>query len=541
MKHLVSADRSLFIAISLAFILIYGDSTVLSIALPSIQKTFNASNDNTFWVMNSYMLVRAVLVLASGRLSDLFSHIRTFVFGLVILTLASCGCALSVSVFALILFRCAQGIGATFIFVAGMSLITAHSSKSSMARKIGFVLSLGLASMAIAPVVGGLLVKYQSWTWIFVLNAIIGTMAILMSIPAIRQGGKPAETRSFDYIGFVLSVIFTACITVAFENSNTWGFASSRFIITLFSGIIAFILFITVETRQSHPVVNLRLFKSLNFLSSCLVASFVQVAVMLIIFVGMFLQMALGYSPLKAGLLLLPMVVTGFAFSNIGGYWADKYGARLPLLFGTGSICLGFMVTLLLFNTVTYYTLLPLLILSGIGMFMISGPVRVALLTETPQDQHGMTNAILTGMRSIISVTGFSITGAIIVNIQFHQAKSTILALIPSVTSEQLQGLMGLLSQTDNSQFVLSQFSPELQIAIKTSVLTAYTNGFYWSLIFVGILQFISLILALFFINKNVTAHPVRQLERSEGSPDEGTAPHPGDPSIRSGRHKNNT
>ena len=497
------SDHALTIAISLAFALIYGDSTVLSIALPSIQEQYNATNEITLWVVNSYMLVRAVLVFASGRLSDMFSHSNTFIFGLVVLILASFGCAVSPTIGTLVFFRSLQGMGATFAFVSGMSLITANSPKEQVASKIGFVLSLGLSSMAIAPVIGGIIVRLFTWQWIFYLNVIIGSLAVIISAPILNKHEKITEPKGkFDYTGFLLSAAFTAAITLAFENSNTWGWLSGRFITVAMIGLLACILFYFIESKKNHPIVNLKLFSLPNFLSGTLVASFVQVSVILVIFIGVFLQSALGYTPMMAGILLLPMVLTGVVFANVGGYLAGKFGSKFPLVLGTGSICLGFIITILMFEHITYYKLLPLLIFSGVGMFMISGPVRTAMLSETPKNQHGMTNAILTGTRSIISVIGFSITAAIIVNVQFYQTKSKLLLLIPTISNQQIHEFMGILSHTSKGFEALSHFDISMQISIKNIILSSYINGFFWALIFVGILEIISFFLAVYVIKK---------------------------------------
>jgi EmrB/QacA subfamily drug resistance transporter len=489
-------------AIILSFCLVYADSTVLSIALPTIQKTFNTTFEKVLWVINSYMLLRAVLVFAAGRISDMFTHIYVFLFGLVVLALSSLACALSMSVMMLIICRALQGIGATFVFVSGMSLITTRAAPDKKARMIGFVLSFSLASMAIAPIIGGLIVKYFSWQHIFFVNVFVSVVAILFSIPSVMEKDAIRYKGVFDWFGFILSVLFTVCFTVAFQNSNAWGGNSFEFIGCVVTGIITFLIFLFVESKKKSPLINLKLFSAPNFFVSCLVASFAQVGVMFVVFISIFLQSALGYSPMVASLLLLPMVGMGIFFSNIGGWLADKFGPRLPLILGTGSVSFGFVLSFFLFDPVSYFKLLPLLIFSGIGVFMINGPIRTAMLNETPADQHGMVNAILTGMRAIISVVGFSITSAIMVNVNYYQTKSQLLKIIPLISNEQIHVLMGLLSHTPQSQIMLNQFDGTLGMQIQSILQIAYRNGFFWGLVFVGILSVASFLLVLFRIRE---------------------------------------
>lgn len=488
--------------VALAFSLIYLDMTTLSVALPSIQKGLNTSTEYILWVVNIYMLIRAILVFASGRLSDMFGHAQNFTFGLIVYACSSLLCALATNITWLILFRFFQGIGAAFIFVPGMSLVTSNLPEQKIGRGIGLVVSVGLASMAAGPLLSGLIINYSSWRVLFIVNVIISFIALVLLKTQIKPQKKTVRCGKFDSPGFVLSSIFTVCITVAFENSNSWGWVSWKFIIMALIAIAALILFFVFEKKQDEPIVDLKLFALPNFFVGCLIASFVQISMLTIIFIGVFLQNALGFSPLRSGFLLLPMVAGGIVFANVGGYLADHYGARFPLIMGTLLIFIGFFLTLCLFQNISYYSLLPLLVLTGIGMSMISGPVRTAMIYQTPKNKHGMTNSILTGIRSIISVIGFAIISAIIGNVEFVQAKLYLSNLLPSLTSSQVQSLEGLLSYTAKSHAILAQYDPNIQSQIKNIILQSYINGFFWSLVFIGVLIFISFILAVKYIKQ---------------------------------------
>ncbi len=422
-----------FIAIGLAFCLIYADSTVLSIALPVIQNSFHTTTTAIFWVVNSYMLTRAIMVLAAGRISDMYSHAWVFIFGVILLILTSLGGAFAQSEISLIFFRSLQGIGATFIFVAGMSLITAYAPPEKKARYIGHVMSAALIGMALGPVVGGVIIKYLSWPWIFFMNVLLGSVALILSIPLMQKNSIPKNDNPlFDWPGFLLSALFTLCFSMACEYDY-------RFFLI---GLVSLAAFIAVEKRSSAPLVDLKVFMSVSFLINSMIGSISQIGVMFVVFLAVFFQKVLGYSPMVASLLLLPMVGVGACSSTLGGWMADKWGARVTLMFGMGCVSLGFLLTLCMFEPISYYRLLPLLIFSGIGLFMINGPIRATLLNDAPTQQHGMINATFTSIRSIISVIGFSITA------------------------------------------------------------TLYTHGFFWALLFVGALCWISFLLTFIRIAK---------------------------------------
>jgi EmrB/QacA subfamily drug resistance transporter len=501
MKLLSSQNRVLTV-VAIAFCMIYLDITVLAVALPTIQKNFNTTSGLALWVVNIYMLMRAILVFASGQLSDIFTSYKAFMFGLVVFAFSSLGCGFSPTIEWLIAFRLLQGVGATFIFVPGMSLITSSSQEEKRGRSIAFVLSIGLASLAAGPLVGGIVIKIASWQWIFFLNAIAAVLAIILSLSLKIDSDKRHDKGKFDWFGFILTAIFTLCVNTAFEKSNTWHWASFNFISLIAVSIITLIVFVYIEQRKAHPIIDFKLFALPNFSAGCMIASLVQISVLLMVYLGIFFQNALGYSPFMAGCLLLPMAVTGVIFSNVGGQLVDKYGSKVPLVLGTGSIVLGFILTLIFFYTLSYYAMLPLLVLSGMGMFMISGPTRTAMLKQTPKNKYGMTNSILTGVRSIISVIGFAIVGAIIANVEFYQAKLRILSVAPALLNNQIHNLLGVLSNTEESKAILSQFNPSIQIAIKNIILNSYATGVFWSLVFVALLMLISFILSVFFIKK---------------------------------------
>jgi EmrB/QacA subfamily drug resistance transporter len=501
-------DNLLYSAILVSFCLVYADSTILSIILPTIQKDLNTSVTNVLWTVNSFMLVRAVFVFAAGRLSDMYTPIRIFLLGNLVLVLSSWACGMATGIASLVVFRALQGVGATFIFVAGMSLITRYAPKDKKARRLALTLSAGLAGMAVGPVAGAFLMYYMNWHWVFFANVILGLYALLVSMPTLFCHEQSLDKGRFDWTGFIFSVIFTTCFTLAFQNSNIWGWQSFLFLSTLSLGLVSFAIFIYVELRCTSPLVQLTLLFKPNFLSSCVIAAFTQICIMFIVFISIFLQTALGYSPLVASLMILPMVGVGLLFANVGGWLADRYGFRFPLIFGTGVAALGFVITICIFEPISYYRLLPLLLFSGIGMFMVNGPIRLALLDQTSTQNHGMVNALLTGFRTILSVIGFSVIAAIIVNVNYYETSHR-LSMLTTIAPESVHHLMGLLSQTPESLDVLSNFAPDMQKVIHAIVLRSYINGFFWALVFVGILSCSGFLLAILGVRHDKKYSPI--------------------------------
>lgn len=391
----------LLFAIALTFGLVYADSTVLAIALPSIQASYHTTTKALFWVVNSYMLTRTMTVLVAGHFSDKHTHTPIFIFGLCTLILSSLGCALSPNEVALILFRALQGVGATFAFVSGMSIITAYSPPDKKAYYIGHVMSVAFVGMAIGPIIGGILVQYLTWHWIFIVNIILGCVAALIAIPVAKRNTPPLQrVFSLDWPGFVLSALFMLFFTLAFQTDL-------RFI---WPGVISLVILILVEKHAKTPIVDLKLFTSSHFICNSYIGGCAQAGVMFVVFLAVFFQHTLGFSAIISSMLLLPMLGVGVCSSSLGGWVEKKYGTRIALVLSTSFVALGFVITLLISSSISYLKLLPLLILSGLGLFMINGPIRSAMLKDVPVQQHGKINAAFTAARSLISVIAFSIT-----------------------------------------------------------------------------------------------------------------------------------
>lgn len=187
---------AVIITVALGFTLAYMNMIV--VALPAIQQQFAISSAAVLWIVNIYMLVRAMLVLGSGRLSDILSHRRLFLIGVVLFLLGSVGGALSPDIDYLVLFRGLQGIGVTFVFVSGVSLITARVPSERRGKAMGLALSIGLISLAIAPSIGGAITQYLSWRWIFWINFIVSAIVIVMVLLFIKPMPVKQDSRRFD-------------------------------------------------------------------------------------------------------------------------------------------------------------------------------------------------------------------------------------------------------------------------------------------------------------------------------------------------------
>ncbi|WP_083208179.1 MFS transporter [Marinomonas spartinae] len=492
-----------FAAVSLSFIMVYIDISGISVALPTLENVFNTTPSTIMWVVNIYILTRSALVFASGKISDIFSHKRCFLFGLALFCIASLICGSSPNSITLITFRLFQAIGATFLFTSGMSMVTLAYSKEQRGKMIGLLLSTSLISMAFAPIVGGLFIKYLSWRWIFYINLIAGFIVYLLLDRSTNIEASGIPKKGFDWQGFFSISLSTTLLSLVFINSSIWGWKSWNFIFCIVFAIVLLFLFIYYEKRSLHPVIDLSIFKITNFISGSLISTINQITTWLIFFTTIFLQKAFHYSPLTTGLLLTPLFFFGIISANLGGFLVDKFNVKLPLILGTGASLLGVMITLVLYPHITYLKMIPMLILTGTGMFMINGPVRTSILNQITKDKYGMVNSTLNGLRAIGGTVGFTFLTAVLMNMELSSVKSKLVQIIPSISSDEIHKLIGLLSNTPESLDIVSKYDSTAQHTIYNAVSSSYLHGFYWMLVVILILMLINFILSISFIKSS--------------------------------------
>ena len=501
------SNKLRLVSVLLASAIVYMDSSIFSIALPEMQRYFKTSEANITWVINAYILARATLVFVVGKLGDFWGHRKLLMLNLWLFLFSSVAACMPISLILLLILRGMQGIHASFIFVSAMTILTTSFSPQSRGRVVGLMLSVGLMSMALGPVLGGILAGLLSWRVIFVFNALIAFLSILI-FPR-GEGGieMRAQPFAFDWVGVLISILFTVSANIAFKAFDfTHGFTSGAlFLLAVCSGIA----FYYHETRHKNPLVDFTLFRKPLVYTGCLVASLMHVTVWLTVFLTFLFQNYFGFSALKCGLLLAPMFIVGIASSNLAGYLVDHYGARLPLLLATGGSSMGIASALFLFKTPNYLELLPLLLLTGFGMTMVSGPVRVSILSSMNAEQHGMANSLLTGFRSITSVIVFALMSGAFTYLNRLFIAKQLQAELPMLGADRLHKLQLALLHHQQVQNLLKTFSESKQVMIQHGLVVAYHHAFCALLAMILIAPVSAFLLTYIKMKKTILEEPV--------------------------------
>jgi EmrB/QacA subfamily drug resistance transporter len=416
-------------AMCFALFMIMLDNTVVNVALPSIARDLKIGISELEWIVTGYALVFAALLITGGKLADMFGRRKIFVIGLAIFSLSSLACGLAPSASFLIGARCAQGIGAALMNPATLSIITATFPAKQRGQAIGIWAGVSALALAIGPLVGGLIVDNIGWNWIFFVNVPIGVLGIVVSLLVIKESRDTSHEQSIDLPGLLTSIGFLFSLSYALVEGNSHGWTSPEILGLFALAAVLLVAFIVVEKRQRLAMLDLSLFKIGSFTGANVVAMLVSLSMFgVFFFVSLYIQNILGYSAVQAGASFLPMVTLIIVVAPIAGRLSDRVGSRW--LMGAGMTLLGF--SLLLYERVTvhstFWTLLPSMILGGVGMAMTMSPMTSAAMGAVPVDKAGVGSGVLNSFRQVGGSLGIAVMGAIVASYLHHPTTSPLAA-----------------------------------------------------------------------------------------------------------------
>jgi EmrB/QacA subfamily drug resistance transporter len=402
-------------AVAFGLFMIMLDNTVVNVALPAIQEDLAADLSELEWIVIGYALTFAALMLTGGKLADLLGRRLIFVVGLSIFTLSSLACGLADSGEVLIAARIVQGAGAALMNPATLSIISATFPPHQRGMAIGIWAGVSALALAIGPLVGGLLTEHASWHWIFFINVPIGILAIAASFVLIDESRDTSEVQRLDLPGLLTSGIGLFSLTYALIEANTYGWTSGRIVTAFVVAAVGLVAFVLLERHQRTPMLDLSLFRSGTFAGANAVMLLVAVAMFgVFFFVSLYMQNILGYSAVQAGAAFLPMTLLIVLVAPVAGRTSDRFGSRW--LIGTGMTLLAVHLFYLsrLGLEETYWSLLPAMLIGGVGMGLVMTPSAAAAMSGVPIDKAGVGSAVLNSARQVGGSVGIALIGAII-------------------------------------------------------------------------------------------------------------------------------
>ena len=402
-----------FAVTAVALLMVTLDNLVLITALPAIRAELGATLEGLEWTVNAYTLTFAVLLLTGAALGDRFGRRRMFVIGLAIFTAASAAAALSGSIESLVIARAIQGAGAAIVVPLTLTLLSAAVPAERRGLALGAWGAIGGLAVALGPVVGGAIVEGLNWNWIFWLNVPIGIVLIPLAWIGLVESRGASNRLDLPGLGLVSAGLLAVVWGLIRGNPDGW--TSPGVVLSLGAGLALLIAFVLWERRSPAPMLPLRFFRSRSFSMANLSSLLMYFGMFGSIFLlSQFLQIVQGYSPLQAGLRVLPWTLMPIFVAPIAGAMSDRIGGGLFMGVGLALQSIGLAwLAVVSTPTVPYEQLIVPFIISGIGMGLFFAPVANVVLSAVRPFEEGQASGANNAIREVGGVFGVAVLASV--------------------------------------------------------------------------------------------------------------------------------
>jgi EmrB/QacA subfamily drug resistance transporter len=401
------------LAACLATFMLLLDVTVVNVALPDIRRELGGSFTDMQWVVDAYALGLATLLLAAGSLADLVGRRLVFVTGIVIFVAASFVCGLAGTPTVLNIARAVQGLGGAMMFATSLALIAQEFAPNERGTAIGLWGATTGFAVAVGPVVGGVITEHLGWEWIFFVNVPVGLATMAMTLARVPEGERDTSAR-IDWGGLVTFSVSLFCLVLALIRGNDEGWGSALIVGLLAASVVLMAAFVATEFRVERPMLDLRLFRIPAFTGAQITAFALHASMFaMFLYIVIYVQSILGYSPLEAGVRFLPISVLAFVVAPVTGKLVERLPVRAFLGAGLGLVGIGLLLMGGIDPDDDWTTLLPGFIAAGIGIGCVNPPLATAAIGVVEPRRSGAASGINNTFRQVGIATGIAGLGAL--------------------------------------------------------------------------------------------------------------------------------
>jgi EmrB/QacA subfamily drug resistance transporter len=482
--------------------IVFIDGTVVNVALPALQKSLDASVLDVQWVVESYALFLAALLLVGGSMGDRYGRRRMFCAGVGLFGLASVGCGLSQNIGQLIAARAVQGMAGALLVPGSLAIISASFDESRRGQAIGTWSAFTAITAGIGPILGGWLIEHVSWRAAFFINVPVALIVLLISSYRVPESRDDAANATLDWRGAILASFGFGALVYALIESSRLGFAHPLALVTLLGGVILLAVFFLVEARSANPMLPLDLFRSRNFAGANLLTVFLYTALAgAMFFFPLNLIQIHGYSATAAGAAWVPFILIIFTLSPRSGSLVKRYGPRPLLVIGPSITALGYILFMMPGTGGTYWnTFFPPIIVLGIGMGLSVAPLTTTVMNSVPGQRAGIAAGINNAVSRTGGLLGVAIFGIIVVH-SFNGQLDRRLARIelpPSARSAMDQQRARLAGAE-----IPSSIDPEMRATLTQAIKESFIFGFRMLMLAAAGLALVSALVAFRLIDNN--------------------------------------
>jgi EmrB/QacA subfamily drug resistance transporter len=482
------------VAVCMGTFMLLLDVTIVTVALPDVQQALKSSFSDLQWIVDAYALTLAAFLLTAGSLADMYGRRLMYLIGLVVFTCASALCGFAVSTLMLQLSRALQGAGGAIMFAVSLALLADAFRGKDRGVAFGVWGAVTGLAVAIGPLLGGLLTDGLSWRWIFFVNAPIGIGAVIISVYKVAESRAPHASRP-DWAGFSLFTVALASLVYALIESNQRSFTDGLVLGCFAAAAVLLVAFVVVELRSTAPMFDLKLFRLPTFSGGSVAAFGLSASIFsMLLYLVLYIQDILGYSPLATGLRL--MVISGgiLVTSTVAGRLTSHVPIRL--LIGPGLLIVG--IGLLLMRGLdagsAWTHLIPGMIVGGVGAGLVNPPLASTAVGVVAPQRAGMASGINSTFRQVGTATGIALLGTLFSSDVKDQVL-TRTAAVPGLSARGPQ-IAGAVQSGQIGHVIARLPAPARQVA-GTITRAAFTAGLDRILLVAAIIAFVAGVVSL--------------------------------------------
>jgi EmrB/QacA subfamily drug resistance transporter len=460
----------ILVAMSSGMSIIFLDQTILPVALPTIAQQFSISELGMQWLINAYLLTLTSLVLAGGRIGDIFGHRKIFSLGMFLFMLASISCSLSQSIPWFIFSRAIQGCAGALIIPTAAPILLNSFPAEQKGKIFGIYISIGALFLSVGPIAGGLITQYLDWRYIFWINVPIVSFGLILTSLFVPKSEKREE--SFDFLGFFTTAFGISLLITGLMQGKEWGWTYWPVPSMFITGILLLLALALFDREVKDPFIDFNLFRNKDFLCTTVCIFTTQSIIALTIFWAIYFQTVLHYSPSFAGLWAMLANIPVILFSNISGYLFDRFGPKLPIILGYLSTIAGILWFVVVPTPSTPIYLFPIVFLFGCGIPMILLPCTTFSMSIVPPHKKGVVMGMNMTIRQFGATLGLAIFGQVLMTFQeSFFAKS--MAKDPATATLNPKVFEGLLAHSKFAIDALKHLPQEIATKITNDYLSA--------------------------------------------------------------------